>query len=259
LNQYIYFTPGNQPQGVLIDFVEDRKEAFERVFAVINREPPIPVPQTASLDRYAVIKPNTRIEDNVLVSQRSYLQNAVLGKGSNAQENCYIINSNLKGNNVTAHGAKIIETDSGENVFVGFNSFLRGRPKSRLTIGKDRIIMPHTIIDIRHPLTIPPGHLVWGMIHNQHDLEQNSIALAEISKVNGPLCRGDMCFEGSGAAFVQAFRDRIHHILEANGAFYDGAKNQGHAQRNQNISFNTIQPYPYGDLSGLYPTIVIQP
>ena len=34
----------------------------------------------------------------------------------------------VEGNNVTAHGAKIIEADLGKNVFVGFNSFLQGRP-----------------------------------------------------------------------------------------------------------------------------------
>ena len=34
---------------------------------------------------------------------------------------------------------------------------------------------------------------------------------------------------------------------------------RGHAQRNQNMGFNTIQPYPRGDHEGLFPTIVIQP
>ena len=68
-----------------------------------------------------------------------------------------------------------------------------------------------------------------------------------------------MFFEGSGASFVTAFRERIHHILEANGAFYDGIKGKGHAQKNQNISFNIIQPYPEGELKGLFPTIIIRP
>ncbi len=58
---------------------------------------------------------------------------------------------------------------------------------------------------------------------------------------------------------MAAFQHRIDHILEANGAFFDGTRNRGHAQKNQNISFNTIQPYPDGDLQGLYPTIIIQP
>ena len=58
---------------------------------------------------------------------------------------------------------------------------------------------------------------------------------------------------------MTAFRERIHHILEANGAFYDGMKNKGHAQKNQNISFNTIQPYLEGELKGVYPTIIIRP
>ena len=119
--------------------------------------------------------------------------------------------------------------------------------------------MPHTIIDIKKPLTIPPGHLVWGLITNQQELETNSIPLKDFSKIDGSLIKGNLAFEGSGAAFVNAFRDRIHHILEANGAFFDGKKNKGHAQKNQNISFNTIQPYPDGKFQGLYPAIVIQP
>ena len=206
-----------------------------------------------------MIKPKIHISDNVLVAQRAYLQNAWLGEGANAQENCYIINSRLEGFNVTAHGAKIIEADLGKNIFVGFNSFLRGRPESRLTIGKESIIMPHTVIDIKSALTIPPGHLVWGLVTNQAELERNSMPLEEFSKIDGELVRGNLSFEGRGADFVSAFRDRIHHILEANGAYYDGVNNRGHAQKNQKISFNTIQPYTDGELKGLFPTILIQP
>jgi carbonic anhydrase/acetyltransferase-like protein (isoleucine patch superfamily) len=242
-----------------MDFVEKYKRDFQRVFEVVNIGPSIPVPANASLDRYAVVKPKTRISENVLVAQRAYLQNAALGKGANAQENCYIINSTLAGFNITAHGAKIIEADLAENIFVGFNSFLRGRPESRLTVGKESIIMPHTIIDIAEPLTIPPGHLVWGLINNQDDLEANSMSVKQFSKIDDGLIQGNLSYEGRGASFINAFRDRIHHILEANGAFFDGTGNKGHAQKNQKISFNTIQPYPDGDLEGLYPTIIIRP
>jgi carbonic anhydrase/acetyltransferase-like protein (isoleucine patch superfamily) len=259
LSQYIYFTANHPPQGVLIDFVEDRKEAFQRVFETVNITPSVSVPQSASLDRFAVVKPKTHIGDNVLIAQRAFLQNAWMGKGANAQENCYIINSRLEGFNVTAHGAKIIEADLGQNVFVGFNSFLRGRPECRLTIGNGSIIMPHTIIDIRKPLSIPAGHLVWGLITDGDDLAVNSIAIKEFAAVNGTFTKGNMCFEGDASVFAAAFQDRIHHILEANGAFYSGNKKRGHAQRNQNISFNTIQPYPEGEQEGLYPTIIIRP
>jgi carbonic anhydrase/acetyltransferase-like protein (isoleucine patch superfamily) len=259
LNNYIYFAAGSTPQGIFMDFVEDRKEAFQRVFNVVNIESPVMVPTTASLDRFAVIKPKTNIGDNVLVAQRAFLQNSILGKGANAQENCYIINSTLEGNNVTAHGAKIIDADMGNHVFVGFNSFLRGRPDARLTIGKESVMMPHTIIDIRKPLTVPPGSIVWGLVRNQEELDTNSMSLKNFSKINTRVSKGNMLFEGSGGSFVTAFQERIHHILEANGAFYDGNLNRGHAQRNQNISFNTLQPYPEGDKHGLYPTIIIQP
>jgi carbonic anhydrase/acetyltransferase-like protein (isoleucine patch superfamily) len=259
LSNYVYFAAGSPPQGVFMDFLEDRKEAFQRVFSVVNIETPLSVPPSASLDRFAVIKPKTKIGENVLVAQRAFLQNSVLGKGANAQENCYIINAKLEGNNVTAHGAKIIEADLGKNVFVGFNGFLRGRPGARITIGQDSVIMPHTIIDVRTPLTIPPGHLVWGLVQNPKDLQTNSMSLKDFSKINSRMCKGAMLFEGSGGSFVSGFQERIHHILEANGAFYDGKLKRGHAQRNQNISFNTIQPYPEGDKEGLYPTIIIQP
>ncbi len=259
LKQYISFSANKPPQGILMDFVEKRKAAFQRVFEVVNFKSPISVPASASLDRFAVVDSGTQISDNVLVAQRAYLENSWMGKGANAQENCYIINSRLDGNNVNAHGAKLIESHLGKNVFVGFNSFLRGRPDARLTIGKDSIIMPHTIIDITQPLTIPDGHLTWGLINNQTDLETNSMSIKDFSKIKNKLSMGSMYFEGSGASFISAFQGRIHHILEANGAFYDGKKNRGHAQKNQNISFNTVQPYPDGKLAGIYPTILIQP
>ena len=259
LNPYINFGADRPPQGLFIDFVEDRKEDFKRVFDVVNLDTPVSVHHNTSLDRFAVIKPKTHISENVLVSQRAYLQNAWLGKGANAQENCYVINSRLEGFNVTAHGAKIIEADLGKNIFVGFNSFLRGRAKSRLTLGDESVIMPHTIIDIKKPLTIPPGHLVWGLITNSADLNLNSMSLKDFSKIEGGLVHGNLSFEGRGASFVTAFRDRIHHILEANGAFFNGTDNPGHAQKHQNISFNTIQPYTDGELEGLFPTIIIQP
>jgi len=259
LNNYIYFEAGSSPRGIFIDFVEDRKEAFQRVFDVLNLEPSVSVPSSASLDRFAVIKPKTHISENVLVSQRAYLQNAWLGKGANAQEQSYIINSRLEGNDITAHGAKIIEARLGKDVFVGFNCFLRGRPESQLTIGKDSIIMPHTIIDIHKPLKIPPGHLVWGLVTDEKDLESNSMSLKAFAKIDTRFSKGEMLFEGSGSEFVTTFKERIHHILEANGAFFNGLSNKGHAQQNQNISFNTIQPYPMGEEEGLYPTILIRP
>ncbi len=259
LRDYICFEAGSSPRGVFMDVAEASKEDFQTVFDSVHLDHPVSVPSTASVDRYAVIKPETRISDNVLVAQRAFIQNSRLGKGANAQENCYIINSRLQGNNVTAHGAKIIDAELGEGVFVGFNSFIKGRPDSRLNIGEKSIIMPHTIIDSKEPLTVPAGHLVWGLITTPRDIETNSIPLSVFSTVRDQFRSGELFFEGSGAAFVEAFETRIHHILEANGAFYDGKDKRGHAQINQNISFNTLQPYPEGDLKGLYPTIVIQP
>ncbi|HIP38290.1 MAG TPA: transferase [Desulfocapsa sulfexigens] len=258
LGRYIQFRPGSQPDGILIDFVNDHKNAFERIFETVNIKSSIAVPPNASLDRFAVVQPKLSIEDNVLVAQRSFLQNSHLGRGANAQENCFIINSFLKGFNVTAHGAKLINVDLEEMVFVGFNSFLRGN-SCRLGIGRDCIIMPHTIIDIQESLLIPAGCLVWGSVTCQADLETNSIPLKTLEKLEDGFSRKNLVFEGNGKKFVSAFQNRIQHILEANGAFYNGKDHKGHAQKNQNISFNIIQPYSEGEKEGVYPTIIIRP
>jgi len=260
LNEYISFLPGSAPRGLFMDFANNLKEAFQSVFDRVNVEQTARVPDSASLDRFAVTLPPTHIGENVLVAQRAYLEDAWLGTGANAQENCCILHSRLEGCNVTAHGARIIQADLDRNTFVGFNSFLRGRPERRLTVGESCIVMPHTIIDCREPVSVPAGHLVWGLITDPRELATHSVSLKHLSGIRSGFSRGNMFFEGDGALFVSAFQDRIGHILEANGAFFDGDKTlRGHAQRNQNISFNTLQPYPEGDLEGLYPTIIIQP
>jgi carbonic anhydrase/acetyltransferase-like protein (isoleucine patch superfamily) len=259
LARYVRLEPGNLPQGVFMDFVEARKEDFQSVFDSVHSVPPIEVPPGASVSRYALIKDGSSVGENVLVAQRAYLEDAHLGKGANAQENCYIIHSVLEGYNVTAHGGKIIHARLGEKGFVGFNAFLRGSPECPLRIGGKSIVMPHTVIDLQEPLEIPAGRLVWGYIRDRKDLESHSLALEELMKVNGRLELGSMVFHGSGAEFVDAFQRRIEHILEDNGAYFDESGKMGHAQRGQRISFNTIQPYPEGTMKGIYPTIEIRP
>lgn len=258
LKKYATVTPGERPHGMIFDFIEEREEAFQRLFDAVNVDVIESVPKTASLDRYAAVLPKTTIADNVLISQRAYLEDSYIGKGSNAQENCYIIHSKLEGYNVTAHGAKIIESDLERDVFVGFNSFLLGKDGARLHVGQGCIVMPHTIVDIDEPLHIPKDHLVWGIIRNNADLEKNSISFDALKAEKTAFNKGNLHFEGNGYLFVKAFKDRIDHILDANGAFFDGASNTGHAQRNQNLSLNTIQPFQFGAMKGLYPNITIE-
>lgn len=259
LDKFISLKPDKGSQGIFVDFVEARKTDFQEIFDVIHLKAPFAIPRGASLNRYALVKGQSQISENVLVAQRAYLENALLGKGANAQENCYIIDSKLEGNNVTAHGAKIINASLGENVFVGFNSFLNGKPDKPLSIGKNSIVMPHTIIDLDEPLKIPPGHIVWGYIRNAKDLAQHSVSIKKFSQVKAKFSKGSMHFKGKGSRFVQAFKHRIDHILEANGAYFDGKKNKGHAQKSQDISFNIIHPYSKGPRRGFYPTIDIHP
>jgi carbonic anhydrase/acetyltransferase-like protein (isoleucine patch superfamily) len=259
LKRYICFEPGKPPRGLFMDFMDGRKKDFRKVFDVVNLEPTISVPPTSSVSRYAVIKPESQVGENVLVAQRAYVENSVLGKGTNAQENCFIVNSRLRGNNVTAHGAKLIDVQLEENVFVGFNCFIRGLPAAALAIGRGTIIMPHTIIDSREPLCIPADQLVWGYISTPEELKQQSIPLQQLESITGPLKMGAMEFRGSGAQFVAAFQHRIQHILEANGAYFDGERRRGHAQKGQNVAYNIVQAYPIGPQQGIFPTIDIQP
>ncbi len=259
LKKYIDLQPGQSVRGHFIDFINSKKAEFQKVFDRAQHQHPIPVPAGAALSHYAVVKGNTRLSANVLVAQRAYLEDAWLGKGANAQENCCLIESRLEENNVTAHGGKVICAHLGKKVFVGFNAFLQGQPDCPLKVGDGSVIMPHTIIDLETPLEIPPGHLVWGYIRTIRDLKDHSLSLEDFSKIKKSFRRGALHFQGNGGAFVEAFRNRIEHILEANGAFFSKDKKRGHAQKDQDISFNTIQPYATGNLRGLYPTIEISP
>ncbi len=258
LSKYIGVNRSFQPRGIIYEFVKNFEPEYEEIFKLVNFDG-VAAPESSAVNRYSVIKGNTKIGENVLVSQRAYLENAEMGDGSNAQENTYIINSKLTGLNVTAHGGKIINADMGLKIFVGFNSFLYGKEYARLSVGKGCIVMPHTIIDIEKPLSIPDNHLVWGIIQCEEDLRFNSICLDELSKAEDILNIGEMTFKGSGKVFIKSFSDRIGHILEGNGAFFDGENERGHAQDDQNISFNTIQPYNSGENKGIYPSIRIKP
>jgi carbonic anhydrase/acetyltransferase-like protein (isoleucine patch superfamily) len=257
LKKYVALDALYKPTGLLIQFVESRKAHFDRLFESLKLEV-LDTPQSSTVNRFALIKGKTRIGENVLICQRAYLENAEMGIGSNAQENTYIIHSKLSGYNVTAHGAKIIHANLGEKIFVAFNCFLNGKAHAKITIGRDCIIMPHTIIDAAEPITIPANHLVWGFIGSQDDLKNNAISLDDLLKTT-ELSMGSMVFHGDGKAFAEAFKARFEYILELNGAYFAKGKNKGHAQSDQSASFNMIQPYRTGPNRGMYPTITIEP
>jgi carbonic anhydrase/acetyltransferase-like protein (isoleucine patch superfamily) len=260
LTRYIVHTPGYAPRGLFMVLADQLKDHFQEAFSFVHSNPPKNLPCGASVSPYAVLGGNTEIGENVLVAQRAYLSDARMGSGSNAQENCFIISSDLRGLDITAHGANVIHSHLGQKVFVGFNSFIKGCYAHPLKIGKGSIVMPHTIIDTECGLEIPPDHLVWGYIGAEKDLATQTIPLAKLAEVKDHLRLGEMVFHGDGEAFVSGFQQRIGSILAANGAYFDGRKEtRGHAQKGQDISFNIIQPYPKGAYKGLYPTLDIRP
>ncbi len=259
IDKYIGVNESSQPRGLIQQFVRGKEPEFERLFKVVDL-PPVQAPASSAVNRYAVIKGDTRIGENVLISQGAYLEDAYMGDGSNAQENTYIIHSHLIGMNITAHGGKIINSEIGQKTFVGFNSFLFGKQNAKLTVGKGCIVMPHTIIDIECPLQIPENHIIWGYITCEEDLENNTISIEKLNAIDGKQTIGKMIFSGQGKIFINGFKNRIEQILVANGAYCDHDEDcRGHAQDDQQISFNTLQPYRSGKDEGLYPFIRIRP
>jgi carbonic anhydrase/acetyltransferase-like protein (isoleucine patch superfamily) len=258
LARYVSHEPGKPPKGEFISFIESRERDFEEVFNAVQLSRKLEVPAGASVSHYAVVKGDCTVSENVLVAQRAYLEDAHLGRGANAQENCFIIGSRLAGYNVTGHGAKIIQADMGEAAYVGFNSFLRGKADATLKVGDFCVVMPHTIIDLEESIEVPPKTLVWGFVANAADLAQNSMPLAELGKIETDYTKGKMVFNGSGAEFVHGFGLRIDLVLEANGAYWKEGEKKGHAQSGLDVSFNIVQPYTEGDRKGMYPTIDIR-
>jgi carbonic anhydrase/acetyltransferase-like protein (isoleucine patch superfamily) len=258
LDNFVGINSSYQPRGIIYDFVKAREQDYEKLFDVVNIAP-VEAPSSSAVNRYAVAQGKTRIGENVLISQKAFLENAVMGDGSNAQENTYIINSTLEGMNVTAHGGKIIHANIGSETFVGFNSFLSGKPDATIAIGHGCIVMPHTIIDSDVPINIPGEHLIWGYIGSADNIKNHTISFDDFAEIRDSLKIGNMVFSGNGSVFIDAFRKRINQILLANGALFNNNENRGHAQDGQNISFNTIQPYGTGEQKGMYPSIRIEP
>ncbi len=256
IDKYIGVNDCFQPKGLINDFINQKEFEFESLFNCVNIDQ-VTIPDSSAVNLYAVIKGDTKIGDNVLVSQKAYLDTAQMGDGANAQENTFIINSVLEGMNVTAHGGKIINADIGYKTFVGFNSFLFGKENARLTIGKECVVMPHTIVDINKSLDIPDNHVIWGYIECEEDLKTNSITIAKFKALEGELSIGDMNFTGKGSVFIDTFCHRIEHILEGNGAYFDNNDLKGHAQYDKQIAFNILQPHKSGENIGLYPLVTI--
>lgn len=258
VDQYIGLADSLAPEGMIGEFMKQHyPEPADGLKKDRNMIHDTWVPGSSSAHPHAVIQGETTIAENVLISQNAFLDTAVMGKGSNAQENSMIVNSRLEGMNVTAHGGKIIHTDLGVNTFTGFNSFLFGKENSRLAIGRNCIVMPHTIIDIQTVLKIPDNTLIWGYITGEKDLTLHTMPIDRFQKINGEHILGDLQFNGRGDAFVQAFSHRIEHILEANGAYFNAGGPKGHAQHDKDITFKLFDPDPLNEHQGVFPTIKI--
>ena len=257
VEEYVSWSPEGKLGGKFLNFLKDKRNDFLPVYDSLAVDAPVPVPESAFVSRYCVLKGDCVIGENTLVAQRTYVEDTDMGAGSNAQENSFIIKSRFSGLDIIAHGGKVVCTELGEKVFVGFNSFLHGGEGRDITVGSGSIIMPHTIIDAEEPIIIGDEVLVWGHVTCQDDLVFQSVPLADLSQKRS-FCIGNLSFKGSGSAFVEAFQLRIEHILADNGARYDGSEQtKGHAQKTQRVSYNLFQPYLGGEAEGMFPGIVV--
>ena len=68
----------SSPCGIICNFVTEREKEFERPFDVVDFAP-IDAPTTLAVHRYAVVKGNPTIANNVLIAQRAFLENATMG------------------------------------------------------------------------------------------------------------------------------------------------------------------------------------
>ncbi len=258
IEKYVSWDEDGELTGLFADFLKGRRSDFLPMYDSLAFESPVPVPDSAFLSRYAVVKGDCVIGDNCLVAQRAYIEESDLSTGSNAQENSFIVNCVSEGLTVVAHGGKMVYTRLGEKIFIGFNSFLYGTAETLITVGRGSIVMPHTIIHAEEPINIPADTLVWGYIQKQSDLEKHSMSFESFSKEKS-LRIGNMTFSGNGAAFIKDFQARIEHILVENGARYDGKENsRGHAQKTQSVSYNLFRPYLAGEKEGMFPTIIVE-
>lgn len=258
LDSFVGVNEAYQPRGLIYDFVKQREHEYEKIFDVMNLDP-VKAPDSSAVNRFAVVKGKTKIGENVLISQRAFLEDADVGDGSNAQENSYIINSTLSGLNVTTHGGKLLYSKIGLKTYIGFNAILNGRSDATIEIGDDCIVMPHTIINPNVSIKIPSEYLIWGYIRSEEDVESHTIPIDDLAEVRDRLKIGTMVFKGNGSIFIDSLRKRINQVLSANGALFANGENRGHAQDDQNISFNIIQPYATGPRKGLFPSIRIKP
>ncbi|WP_319781211.1 transferase [Maridesulfovibrio sp.] len=258
LEKYISWDHNGELVGLFADFLKNRRNDFLPVYDSLAPKYPVWVPANAFVSRYAVVRGDCDIGENCLVAQRAYIENSVLGTGSNAQENSFIVDTHFAGLVVVAHGGKLVHSYIDEKVFIGFNSFLYGTKENKVSVGSGSIIMPHTIIHASEPINIPDETIAWGYITKQSDLASNSMSLAEFAKLK-EISIDRMRFSGDGAAFVRDFQNRIEHILVDNGARYNGKpESRGHAQKTQYVSYNLFQPYLSGEKKGMFPTIIVE-
>jgi hypothetical protein len=157
LSRYISINPGERAKGILMDFVESRKRDFERVFGFLYASRPETYSPGSFVSRYAVVKGETSIGENVLVAQRAYLQNAKMGKGANAQENSYVVDSVL---NLRLGGPRPRSSAPlGSNVRGASMRLCAERPEAPLSYARVACVAPHHH-RLVEPVELPPA-CVW--------------------------------------------------------------------------------------------------
>lgn len=261
VRRYIRMEAGGSPQGIFVDFAAERERELQEGSCGSDRDRRGDIPSGAYLSRCAALRGEVAVSADSFTGEGAYLRDARLEQRAQARENCSVIHSALGERSIAAQGSRIIHARLGKNTFVGPNSFLRGLADFPLSVGSGCLFAPHTIVDLEAPLAIPANTVVWGYIRNEQDLASNSMPIEDFSRIEKSAAVGLMRFEGSGARFIDSFRERIDQIVKLGACQADPGANdpQGAARARGSVSFHVIQPYPLGEYKGLCPTMEIAP
>lgn len=257
LRPYIHLDPKDQPCGKIYDHIKKFEKKYNAAHNDLDKKG-LKSADTSVINRYSLIFGDTEIGEKAYVAHKAILVDARVGDRVMAKENTYTVNSVLSSGCTVSHGSIILNSKIGSETIIGFNVFMNGNPDARIKIGKNCIVLPHTIIDPKESaksFQIPDNCLVWGKIRSDSDLLNQSIPLNKISDIHDQIYIGEMIFKGDGNAFIKDLKKRFDQSPRTMKPVF--SKNLK-SSKDQSAIFCTLQPYSITNRKGLYPSIKIK-
>jgi carbonic anhydrase/acetyltransferase-like protein (isoleucine patch superfamily) len=159
------------------------------------------IPENSYVSPYAIVK-DSSIGESVIAVPMCYVNESVIGDGSNVQEMVVIKNSALGRKVTNAHGAKVLNSDLGDEVFTMFNGLW-----NRARVGEGSILLPGlTVYPANGDVTIPSEVFVVGNIYDAKKVSDNIVDFEAFRKNHGDDA-------------LESILHRRAHIIEGNMGF----------------------------------------